>query len=731
MQQEKRRIFGIIGAEVNCVAQRELLKGIIEQAKRCNIDIAVLSNIYNLNANDNELQCENKIYDLIFSSEYDGLILLSEPFINEQLQKTIHQYLLQQHTVPLVIAGTPLPDFYLPNATLINTSDENDMEDVTTHLIEEHGFHNIDILTGYNYIDVSHLRVNGYKKALQKHNIPFDENKVYYGDFWTSSGRKLAKKYISGELPYPEAVICANDHMAYGILDEFAENNINILDRFTVVGYDFENQRHIHSPLLTTYQRNREQLGRDAVRILLNKINHIEEKFTPPKGKLIHGISCPCSFSKVQLHDELKHARIKNEYESWNLTSQMNQKLTDCRTLDEFIKIVGEFQFLVRCIQNIYICLHSNWYEYKPDIESDQLICQSVMPWLDRKPFYMNKYHFSDLFMQSEAPAAYYFNPLFFKNRTFGYLVLKYDNPDTYDDIFRNWIKSISNGLEFLRLKNDIRYLTQCKNLSETQDTLTALKNDKGVELAYNSSKYIYNNEQNVFFIMLKVCLFQSDFSNFGNTNKIDALLDVADAFRKFCRNQNTICGRINDTTFACIMQKKSCSAEQLADLFYAILTQHTTYIKSYGMDSFLFHILPCNKNDTYEKIKEECTLQLDRQFDIIFQKRKMKHYSQMLEIRNKVYLNPEVHFSTDEICKQYGYSPGYLRINYKNCFDISFHQDCINSRMSMAKFFLYTTNLNLTAIAEQCGYIDPKYFLRQFMTCTGITPNQYRAKIE
>jgi AraC-like DNA-binding protein len=101
-----------------------------------------------------------------------------------------------------------------------------------------------------------------------------------------------------------------------------------------------------------------------------------------------------------------------------------------------------------------------------------------------------------------------------------------------------------------------------------------------------------------------------------------------------------------------------------------------------------------------------------------------------MLEIRNIIYLNPDEDISADDICRQFSYSPGYMRAAYKNCFGISFHQDCINSRLSMAKYLLATTNMTIAAIADKCGYCDQKYFIRQFLTGTGITPNQYRTKL-
>lgn len=254
----------------------------------------MLSNIYNPNETDDALNCENEIYDLILSNEFDGFILISEAIINIELQKRIIHNLTQQNHIPVVAMGTPLPDFVLPHFRFINTSDEDDTKSITNHLIEVHGFTNIDILTEHKFIEASHLRVNGYKKALESHGISFDEQKVFFGDFWMNSGHDLANKYIGGEFSLPQAIICTNDYMAYGLLDQFADYGINVPEDVTVIGYEYVRERLYHTPTLTTYQRNRKALGTEAFNQLYEKLNNGSYPDIPSfEGKIICGDSYP------------------------------------------------------------------------------------------------------------------------------------------------------------------------------------------------------------------------------------------------------------------------------------------------------------------------------------------------------------------------------------------------------------------------------------------------------
>ena len=73
--------------------------------------------------------------------------------------------------------------------------------------------------------------------------------------------------------------------------------------------------------------------------------------------------------------------------------------------------------------------------------------------------------------------------------------------------------------------------------------------------------------------------------------------------------------------------------------------------------------------------------------------------------------------------------SDGYFRVIYKKCFGVSYVQDCINARVMLACYLLYTSAMSIYAIALKCGYTDEKYFARQFRQSIGCSPMQYRER--
>ncbi len=721
MSKPKRPILGVVAAEANNIEQRQILSGIIEQAQKYGYDTAVISNVYNPNVTEELFVCENRIYDLILSKEISALILISESFVNESLRQTLADNLLERD-VPTIIIGTYIKEFDVPGFRFINTSDSNDIEAVTSHLIEEHSFTDIDLLTGFPELEASNMRVEGYRNALEKHGIPVDQDKIHFGDFWMTSGEQLAEKYISGELHMPQAIVCANDYMAYGMLDKFAKNGVSVPEEVSIVGYEYIDQRIYHAPLLTTYQRNRYELGMEAVKMIHDqRTDSGDYEFIPPKGKMIRGESCPCVMDRKQYYTELDNVKTKQDYQFWNLYSSFDQELTECRNLNDFVDILGRFHWLIRGVYNTYLCLYSNWYDTQAKM-SDIMTCRTIMPWLDRSPFEAHKFDFAEFFNRESEPSVYYFNPLFFGSRMFGHIILRYGVPDAYDDIYRNWIKTVSNCLELLRMKNDMIYLASCQNLSEQRDTLTGLYNSKGIENAYRTA--VSNGGKELYFVMLRICLFDETISVPDSNKRIDAVLDAAKAVGKLCGNHD-ICGRINDNTFACIV-RSAADAEILSDALASILVQHKKYMEYYGMDSFVCTAEKCSSS-SYAEIFDTCSEKINAGCKEIEKRRLISHYRQMNEIRNYVYTHPNETFDTESLHDRFIGSTGYLRSVFKQCFGVSFHKDCIAARISKAKYYLATTTMNVIEISEKCSYIDSKYFLRQFNSITGITPIQYR----
>lgn len=716
-------MIGVIGAEVNSIEQREILRGIIAQAQHYGVRTIVFSNLYNPLEPENADCADNHIYDLVASPDLDAIVILSESFVNPELRRYVHTLLRGRADIPKIMVGTPLPEFEPDQFPNINTSDENDIEAITDHLIETHDFRKIAFMTGPLTLEVSRIRIDGYRKSLEKHGIPYDDSLVYEGDFWYYSGEAHAKRYLSGELPMPEALICANDYMAFGFLDAFSAAGVDVTEHMAIVGYEYVADRNLHTPLLTTYQRSRAALGRAAVDHLICRMrNEPPPPFSAPQGRLICGMSCPCKVMHQEQEKELLNARIAKQYADWNLKSKMDQLLTECRSMDEMAKVAGDFMFMVRNSQDISFCLFDDWHRTDQPAQSEILVCRNITPWAERREIMIERMHLPMIAERSQSPQVCYVNPIFFQERLFGYAVLQYDAPDIYDDPYRFWLKSISNALEFLRLKADVRYLLQCRNLSPSYDSMTGMFSAEGLRTAYH---LMQNAAQKVSAVALRFGTAGS--GNADAEETVRRLLTAAGVLQCF-RGGGSICGRISEYDFLMLFPDSEFRQEQLID---AVTAKLLAADKWFGReDAVLFSAGEFPPDTKMSALRETLFSDLDEQEKARAHRLLLPHYLSLQSVRGRIYSEPFSSYSLENCAAELGFNLNYFNRIYKECFGISFHQDCIRSRILNAAHLLHSTDFTVAETGEQCGYTDSKYFIRQFSAVIGISPKLYRQSI-
>lgn len=735
--QKKRLTFGVVAAQASDIEQRRIMEGIIEKAKELNIDTVVISNIYNPDGSEYSLDChkENNIYELLNSAGTDGFIIISEAIINTELQKRIRDTLGTRPDIPVVVAGIQKNDLMLDYFETISTDDTADIEEIADHLIEVHNCTDIDILTGNPDTDVSVQRAEGYKRSLEKHGIPYDARKVIYGDFWTTSGQSLAKQYINGERHMPQALICANDYMAYGLLDEFAENGVRVPDDMLVAGYEYILQRIFHYPVLSTYCRNRKNLGAEAVNLLYSKVSgQPYRQKSSLKGKFIPGDTCGCGVNPEEYRAELKEEKTDQKYRFFNLFSDFAERLTGCTSMSDYVSALAHYTYMVRDLDAMYLCLLEDWYKN----DSSDSEPGSVMNCYTLKNDFTNEYKtsfvtendISAILSYCNEPCAYYFNPLFFGNRYFGYIITVYRNPDTYDSIFRNWLKTVSNALEMLRLKNDINYLTQCRGLSQQHDTSTGMLNKSGFESAVKRAVSSAPSGSDICLLILKTELFSENIQFENQESRLRTLSETAAIIKSLSDNKSELSGRISETAYAFAGLGKFsddyCSL--ISDRLTSMLIHATSYISEYSTNSFVCAADIFSTDDfSYDRAVSSLVEKIHASAAEKTSRQSQPHFADFQNLRDRIYLNPSEANLSDELCQKLCLSTGYFRNIYKKYFDISYHQDCIQSKITLAKYLLCTTSMSITAIASRCGYEDEKYFMRLFQQNTSYTPNRYR----
>lgn len=199
--------------------------------------------------------------ELVGHRRVDGLLIIN-PYADER-----HQ--LIPPDFPFVFVGAHSRGSAIPSVCL---DDEDVARAATRHLLER-GHRRIALITGPMVEDCSVDRRTGFIQSLEQAGVPFEESLVYQGDWSASSGRKALLTFAEhGRLP--EAVFAQNDRMALGVLHAARELGLRVPEQLAVIGVDDMPLASYFDPPLTTMRQDMPRIGREAARLLLERIHN-------------------------------------------------------------------------------------------------------------------------------------------------------------------------------------------------------------------------------------------------------------------------------------------------------------------------------------------------------------------------------------------------------------------------------------------------------------------------
>jgi LacI family transcriptional regulator len=144
----------------------------------------------------------------------------------------------------------------------------------TKHLIER-GHKRIGIVLGIPGATTTEERLLGYRQALEETGLPFTEDLVVWGGYRMEGGRKACAQLLSLSDP-PTAIFSTNNLMTVGVLQELSHRGIKIPEEVAVVGFDDLEWAEIVYPPLTVVAQRPYEIGYQAVKILLRRLNRSE-----------------------------------------------------------------------------------------------------------------------------------------------------------------------------------------------------------------------------------------------------------------------------------------------------------------------------------------------------------------------------------------------------------------------------------------------------------------------
>ena len=119
-------------------------------------------------------------------------------------------------------------------------------------------------------LQINKNRLNGYRDAHYKHGLTPDESLVYTCDT-REAALELAPQLLGGS-DRPDGIFAVNDETAIGMLQAAKEMSIGIPDELQICGFANSLQTKASDPQLTSIDQDGEQMGREAVDMLIGLV---------------------------------------------------------------------------------------------------------------------------------------------------------------------------------------------------------------------------------------------------------------------------------------------------------------------------------------------------------------------------------------------------------------------------------------------------------------------------
>lgn len=232
---ETKRILAIIGSTEQSFYS-DVLRGMQDAAFVDGYDILIATT-------RNDPDHEMHLLGMLFSRAVDGVVLLA-PKLDS---KTISD-LSKRYRIAICLERLDINDILC-----VTIDNERAGFDATSYLIGK-GRRRIGLITTEVRSQSSVDRENGYMRALNAANIPFDPDLVYYGDYDADTGTRGCEALMN--MPNkPDAIFSISDTISIGAMTYAVQHGITVGKELLFFGFDNIAYSHMFIPRLSTVEQ--------------------------------------------------------------------------------------------------------------------------------------------------------------------------------------------------------------------------------------------------------------------------------------------------------------------------------------------------------------------------------------------------------------------------------------------------------------------------------------------
>ena len=313
----ERKTIGVFASQVGRAWGTEFLAGVNAAAEEHDVNLVhFIGGKLTPTITDDTSKLSFGLYDLAKPGQLHGLLLTADVAysVSPQDLKTFSEY---YGSIPIVTQSIKID-----GASMFIPNNEEGMRAAVRHLIQDHGYKRIAFIRGIQGQVDAEQRYQAYEDELRANNLRFDEDLVVDGDFTAESGRAAIRILLDERKLRIQAIVAANDSMAFGALEALQQRGMRVPDDVAVTGFDDLREAQVTGVPLTTVRQSFYTAGKRAMETLLKRINgNTSPQVVVTPTQLLTRWSCGCLPENVRQaavapRDVAKTGRLENKREA-------------------------------------------------------------------------------------------------------------------------------------------------------------------------------------------------------------------------------------------------------------------------------------------------------------------------------------------------------------------------------------------------------------------------------
>lgn len=597
----------------------DFLQGVEKIAKENNADVYIFNCYDYVEFSGYPNATGFSIYRLINYEEYDGIIILSDLIKNPRVLEMERQRILKSGK-PAVSINLKLKDI-----SCMRIDNYTGFYELVTHLIKEHNARNLFYIDGNETsLDFTERR-KAFRMALQDNQIELNRENIFTVEHSSFNyGYNAASEIFSSDRKLPDAIVCANDLIALGVLKAAAERNIKIPEQLKIAGYDGNYFARNVIPAISTVNDNAFKIGTESAKRVLTGFTEVQD--FKIKSMPIYQGSCGCE-SKIITDQKLFSLKFLSEIsQSENFAAQLNQIeeiFTDAADVFTLLTNLELFFSKSHTFEGSDFCifLKADWAsvlinseENLPQNLSYGSQVQAITSIQNNVKYPREIIKTKDLIpskMHSDECNTFLFIPIFNHSYVHGYFVCKNSLSMISNYHGHQWTRTFGACIERFRKKNMYKQMSQQFLRLSTRDALSGMLNRVGMEKL--AKPFYQQNKHNglttvLFFVDINSMKTIND--KFGHLHGDLAVKTIAQAVLQVVP-RNWLCIRYGGDEFLVVGNSKNYNGEDYCKMITQMVlkkssTMHLPYNLSASVGTLSVSAnSPLSLEEAIEKVDE------------------------------------------------------------------------------------------------------------------------------